>query len=234
VNTVLALIHAKNLTQFKQNMLAIRYQHALSVDYINRTDWFTDLEWIPNAQQLGWIKDVTSNIVDENHQPIAVVAETVIDKPNWYQVKPLKAIHLLAPLPTEHEAAILLAQLRQAGTAFQAQKSQLTYLPLNKLFNPDGSANYDLFNQIPSGSVIVIVRPNWQIRDNFPGFPNGHGTNLNVSHLGIAIRSEQDLLFYHASSTLQKVECEPLVAYLKKFIDSPTIKGIHVEQIVHV
>lgn len=231
VNTVLALIHAKHLQQFKEKILSIRYANA-QVNYTHRTDWFTDLEWLPNARQLGWLKDITEKIVDDNHQPIALATETLIDKPNWYKVKPFKVMHLLEPLPTSQEADNLIRSLRAKAELFKAQSSRLTYLPLNKLFNANGSENDYLLQQIPSGSVIVIVRPDWQIRDNFPGFPNGYGTNLNVSHLGLTIRTQQGLMFYHASSIHRKVEFLPLTDYLKQYLDSPTIKGIHVEQII--
>lgn len=231
VDTVLAMINAKNLPEFKINMSLIRYSGA-PVDYINRTDWFTDLEWIPNAERLGWIKDVTWQVVDKNQQPIALMAETIIDKPNWYKVKPLKVMHLFAPLPPPDKAQALLQDLQAKGSLFQAQPSQLAYLPLSKLFDEQGNANNFLFDQIPSGSVVAIVRPNWEIRDNFPGFPHGYGTNLNVSHLGIAIRTDEGLMFYNASSLHHKVEYEPFTQYLKKYIDSPTIKGIHIEQII--
>lgn len=232
VNTVLALIHAKNIVQFRKNILAIRYSKS-EIGYTNRTDWFTDLEWIPNTQQLSWIKDVTEKIVDMAGQPIRLIAETAIDKPNWYKVRPLKAMHLLAPLPDPSKANVLLTQLQSNSGRFQARSSQLSYLPLNKLFNADGNANTYYFNQIPPGSVIAIVRPNWDIRNHFPGFPAGYGTNLNVSHLGFAIRTGQDLMFYNASSIHGRVEAEPLTQYLQKYIHSPTIKGIHIEQIIY-
>lgn len=230
VDTVLALIHSKNLNEFRKNLLAIRY-HAGQMDYVNRTDWFTDLEWLPNARSLGWLKDVTMQVVDQHKQPVALIAQTMIDKPNWYKVKPLKVMHLLASLPSE-QANSLLTELRSNSDRFEAKTSQLSYLPLSKLFNADGSADSFYFDQIPSGSVIAVVRPDWKIRDNFPGFPNGYGTNLNVSHLGLAIRTEQGLMFYHASTINRKVKAEPLTQYLQNHINSPTIKGIHVEKIL--
>lgn len=231
VDTVLSLVKSKNIDEFKQNILAIRYTNALP-DYINRTDWFTDLEWLPNAERLGMIKDVTGNIVDLDNHAIAKVAATIIEKPNWYQVKPLRAMHLFAPIPRGDQAYTLLQSLRSKHQLFTAHPSALTYLPLDKLFNPNGTPNAYFFDQIPSGSVIAVVRPDWPIRNNYPGFPNGYGTNLNVSHLGLVIRKKGALLFYHASSLQRKVVHEPLSQYLTPYLDSPTIKGIHIEQIL--
>ncbi len=228
VDTVLSLYHANNLAEFKKNILRIRYANLVP-HYIFRTDWFTDLEWIPHATQLGWIKEVTWNITDKNNQPIAKVASSLIDKPNWYKVKPLKAMHLFAPVPQKEQALLLLQELRSHYKQFNAQPSQLAYLPLDKLFDHHAEPDAYFFNQIPSGSVIAIVRPDWQIKDSFPGFPQGYGTNLNVSHLGIVIRTSEGLMFYHASSLDRKVLHEPLVQYLKKQMGNPAVKGIHVE-----
>lgn len=228
-DTVLALAHSQNLSQFKWNILQIRYAKPF-INYIYRTDWFTDLEWLPHAEQIGWLEDVTNKINDKNGKSIAINAATLIDKPNWYKVRPMKSLRLEKSLPKE-EAAQLLEELRAEGQAFQAKSSNLAYLPLNILFDDKGKPNPFFFDQIPSESVIVIVRPNWQIRDHLNGFPNGYGTNLNVSHLGISIRTKQGLMFYHASSIKHKVVSLPLTEYLQTYLHSDSVKGIHVEKI---
>lgn len=232
-DTILALVHSQDLSQFRKHILQIRYQHH-EINYINRTDWFTDLEWIPHVQALGWIKNVTNHIVDTDKKNIAVIASTLIDKPNWYKVKSIKALHMLKPL-SEEEASTRLTQLRAEGKAFTPKESSLSYLPLSQLFDSHEQPNDYLFKQIPTGSVIAVVRPNWSIRDNFTGlegYPEGYGTNLNVSHVGIAIRTTQDFLFYHATKMKKMVVCESLSDYLKNFLHNETVKGIHVEQIV--
>lgn len=232
VNTVLSLAHSSNLTQFRQNMINVRYA-GLRQEYIHRTDWFTDLEWIPNIQRLGWIVDVTWKIVDRQQQPIALMAKTLIDKPNWYVKRPLNAIHRLDPLLTKNQK--VLDTLHQQSKKFSVQSSSLSYLPLNRLFDAEGRPDPRLFQQIPSGSIIFIVRPNWNIRDDFnhsPGYPSGYGTNLNVSHIGFAFRTEAGLEFCNSSSLHGKVICESLTTYLHKYLNSPTVKGIHVEKVV--
>lgn len=231
VDTVLALYHAHHLGDFQQNMLHVRYIDG-RIQYTSRTEWFTDLEWIPTIQRLGWLKDVTSTVTDLEGQPIFKMAETVIDKPNWYRVRPLKMIHRLQPIPDEAAAESLLQKLHAEATRFVPETSRLSYLPLDRLFDRNHHPIEHYFDQIPSGSVVIIVRPNWAIRDHFPNFPEGYGTNLNVSHLGVVFRTADGLMFYNASSLHGKVVVEPLVTYLEKYIDSPTIKGIHIEQVV--
>lgn len=230
VNTVLCLFKSHDLSEFRKNILAIRYANA-HPEYCNRTDWFTDLEWLPNLHELGLIRDVTSLVVDADQQPIAEIATTLIDKPNWYQVRPLKAMHLCDPIPEGEKAMALLNSLRSHRWLFKAQQSSLIYLPCEKLFK--NSVSIDAyFNQIPSGAIIALVRPDWPIRDKHPDFPNGYGSNLNVSHLGIAIKSGTELIFYHASMHEAKVVRCPLIDYLRAYVGHPTIKGIHVEQIL--
>lgn len=230
VDTVLALYKAHNFNEFKQNILKVRYA-GHQPHYIYRTDWFSDLEWFPNTQRLGWTQDVTDTIVDAQQNSLIEYAQTVIDKPNWYFVKPYKAMHLLEPKPTGTAAAKILEELRAHASFFEAQKSELSFIPIKKLFTNQQPNEY-IFNQIPSGSVVAIVRPNWPIRDEFPGYPQGYGTNLNVSHLGLVIRTAEGLMFYNASSVQHRVMAEPLSDYLGRYIDSATVKGIHIEKII--
>lgn len=230
VDTVLALSKSTDLNQFKQSILQLRYTDQ-EINYTHNTEWFTDLEWLPNVRKRGWLEDITDQVINKNDKPIAKMASTIIDKPNWYKVRPMKALRLEKPLAKE-EAQRLLLELQAEGHAFKAVPSTLSYLPLTELFDSAGKPNTFLFDQIPSGSVVVIVRPDWQIRDHLEGYPNGYGTNLNVSHLGIAIRTREGLMFFHASSVDKKVVRLPLTEYLKHYINSPTIKGIHVEKIL--
>ena len=73
VNTVMALTFAKSLSEFKNIINKIRYKNSVP-KYINRTDWFTDLEWIPNMQSLGFLSDATTCDGVE-------IAETLIGEP---------------------------------------------------------------------------------------------------------------------------------------------------------
>ncbi len=71
--------------------------------------------------------------------------------------------------------------------------------------------------------MVVIVRPNWDIRDRI-------GTHLNISHLGFAIKDSQqnDLHFLHATSEKQLVVRETLGSYLQRQLSIPTIRGIEI------
>jgi hypothetical protein len=93
---------------------------------------------------------------------------------------------------------------------------------LTDLFGPDGGA---IFDRIPSGSVVNIVRPNWNLVAAI-------GTHLNISRQGFAVRKDGVLYFLEASDVLKSVAMVPMAEYLRAYLGSPTIKGINVLEIV--
>lgn len=97
------------------------------------------------------------------------------------------------------------------------QNISLPYIPIRAILNQPA-----ILNRIPSGAVINIVRPNWELKEKI-------GTNMNVSHQGFAIRkSSGELYFRHASQTYLQITEEPLLMYLNKMKEIPTIGGIHI------
>ncbi len=73
--------------------------------------------------------------------------------------------------------------------------------------------------------MVEIVRPNWNLHDKI-------GTNLDISHMGFSVRKNGVLYFREASLIDKKVIDIPLADYLKNYLHSPTVKGIHLEQII--
>jgi hypothetical protein len=224
VDTVIGLAESNNLDQFKHNIIKIRYQNA-KISFFERNHNFIVVDWNPENQHNGYIKDLTYKIIAKSGQPIAEIASTIIDEPNWYRLRKSDDIKLLKNSSRGKEQ-YLLKKIQANGSLVQKQKSVILYLPLSKLFTTSGKPNMDIFNQIPSGSVIEIIRPNWSIK-------SWYGTNLNVSHLGIAIRDKNNqLIFRNASSISGKVMDVSLITYLQEYLNSKTVRGIHVEEIV--
>ncbi|CDZ75747.1 hypothetical protein BN59_00005 [Legionella massiliensis] len=221
VTTVLALALAKNQQGFKQCLSKVRYKDG-QVDFISRNH-FMSLDWNPNNQQQNFIQDITESIKDGNHQAVAQIATALIDKPSWYEHFSNKNIRLNSADENEHTKR--LAELKVAGSKLEKQNASIPYLPLTSLFDSQGHPNLFLFEQIPNGAIIEIVRPNWNLRELI-------GTNLNVSHLGFAFWKNGTLLFRQASSQYGKVVEVPLIDYLRETMKSPTIKGINVEVVV--
>lgn len=220
VDTVLALALTNTPAAFKQCIRQIRYKNG-HVSFIHRNH-FISLDWNINNQKQGFLKDITTTFHDKKGHPVAKIARALIDKPGWYQQLPISTIranHLPAA-----EQARRLATLKQKGSHLPRTIATIPYIPLTTLFNNAGIANEDLFNQIPNGAIIEIVRPNWDLTQQI-------GTHLNVSHLGFAIWKKGVLMFRQASSKQHQVVDSSLIDYLRDTRSSPTIKGINVQQV---
>lgn len=223
VDTVLAiaLALAPDFNAFTQCMNHIRYQNG-HVSFTKRNH-FTSLDWNTNNQKMGILKDVTHDLLDENQQPVAKTSTTLINKPNWYANLPASRIRLKnASSKTKSQR---LKALQQEGSAFSTHTVHTPYIPLTALFNTKGHPNYALFNQIPHGAIIEIVRPNWNLEAQI-------GSRLDISHMGFAFRKHGRLYFRNASTITQKVSDIPLISYLKKTRSSPTIRGINIQVLI--
>lgn len=218
VDTVLALALAANSSVFKQCMNKIRYTDG-RVGFLTRNH-FISLDWNPGNQRQAFIKDITASIKNEQHQSVSQLARALIDKPAWYQHMTTERITLHPDNPELQQKRLL--ELKKRGATLAISEASIPYLPLTALFDKQGKANTYLFAQIPHGAIIEIVRPNWDLSLQI-------GTHLNVSHLGFAFRNHGELFFRQASSTYGKVMDVPLIAYLSKARQSPTIRGINVQ-----
>ena len=218
VTTVLAMALAENEKTFRNCQLKLRYDHG-KPSFIHRNH-FTDLDWNLNNQRQGFLKDITNSITSVQNKPVAKIASALIDKPAWYQHFNLTNIKLQNASPSDQKQR--LDELKKRGSHLSSVQTNLAYLPLTALFNDKGEANTHLFAQIPNASIIEIVRPNWNLREQI-------GTCLNISHLGFAFWKNNTLIFRQASSQYGKVVDVSLIDYLKEARSSPTIKGINVQ-----
>jgi hypothetical protein len=218
VETILALTNSYNLNDFRRNMLSIRYANGQPL-FINRNH-FMNVDWNFNNEKKGYVVNVTEKLFPTEYQ----TSTTFIDKPNWF--RSLKMHHLkLLQQPNETTANQLLERLHALANDTFASESSLSYVPLTALFDKNGQPNMALFNRIPNNVIIEIVRPNWDIK-------NLIGTNIDISHDGLALWINQQLIFREASTDEHKVIDIPLTEYLQKFLTSKTVKGIHIEKIV--
>lgn len=207
VSTVVALSHSQTLTEFKQNIIQVRYANN-TPRYLERNH-FVSSDWNINNQKKGFIEDITTSIYDEQGKHVHKTAITIINKASWFA----------------HNAQNKRQkQLINDSKHIASKRATIAYIPLSVLFHKTGKSNAYLFAQIPSGSIIEIVRPNWNLKASI-------GTNLNVSHLGIAIRRGNQLYFREASSVHKKVVEIPLTHYLKQYRNSKTIKGINIQRV---
>lgn len=217
VDTVLALVESNNLQQFQNNINKIRYFDGMPT-YISRNH-FTDVDWNLANQRNDYIVDVTKQIFPHEYK----LAKAYIDRPNWFRNLSANNIKLFKEISSD-ESQQLLDKLHAQGDKVKGIASELPYVPLSVLFNANGEPNKEMFAKIPDDSIIEVVRPNWDLAKQI-------GTNLNISHLGFAIRINGVLMYREASSLDNKVIDIPLEKYLSEYLQSPTIKGIHIEKI---
>ncbi|MDP3558862.1 MAG: DUF1460 domain-containing protein [Legionellaceae bacterium] len=227
VTSVLAWFFAEQEGVDKVGVDAPRYQYWLrqlrydqgKVGYLQRNH-FTSIDWNQHNQALGLLRDITETIYDKHGKPVFSLSHTRIDKANWFAHRSLSSIRLRHANTQEQQAR--LQELQKAGQGFTPQESILSYLSFSVLFDAQWRPNYDLFDQIPSGAIVEIVRPDWLM----PGPGEIHN---DISHLGFVFRKEGVLWFRNASSLQSKVYEVPLIDYLAvQGKNSPTIKGIHV------
>ncbi len=223
VNTVLALFFSKGFEEFEQKILDLNYYEGMAL-YQNRFH-FMSADWNPQNAKNGFICDITAEILQDFDESAPELATAFIDKPNWFLHRTTQDIKQIEKMDAG-KAETLLEELHDFAEKFSVEKATVPYISLKKLFNEKAEPNSALFDQIPHGSIIEIVRPNWDLRDKI-------GTHLNISHLGFAFRNNNQLLFRHASLNAGFVTELPLVDYLREnCLKSPTIKGINIYEIL--
>lgn len=217
VDTTLAVANSKDLKTFNKAIIDIRY-HDHKADFIHRNH-FTNIDWNRSNQKQKFIKDITQTIHYQG-KPVAIKTESIIDKPNWYAKMSEKRIQLY-----DDDTKIVqkkLLDLRAKSKLTHRNVSVLYYLPLSSLYNENGQAIDSIFSQIPNGTIIEIVTPDSKTIEKV-------GTNLDISHMGFAFWINNILYFRNASLLEKKVIDVKLSDYLKNYLQSQTIKGIHLE-----
>lgn len=218
VDTTLAIAISKDLKTFNEAIINIRY-HNHQPDFFHRNH-FTNNDWNRSNQQQGFMKDITQSIVYQG-KPIAITNKIIIDKGQWYAKMSDKRIQLCDNDPKLIQQKLMA--LRSKSKLAGQELSSLDYLPLSALFDKNEQPIDGIFSQIPNATIIEIVTPDSQTVDKI-------GTNLDISHMGFAFWNNGTLYFRNASLLQKKVVDVKLSDYLKNYLHSPTIKGIHLEQ----
>jgi hypothetical protein len=213
VETVTALSVSSTFDDFKTTINRLRYRDG-NVAFVERNH-FTDLDWIPNNIRAGFFRDATESIAPGQ----TAIARAEVDKRAWYAKLPASRIQI--PGISDADRDVLLDELHAEGGRFTPEEAEVPYIPLTVLFGPRGD---EIFSRIRSGSVINVVRPNWDLVKLI-------GTHMNISHQGFAVRKDGTLYFMEASAVLKKTTMVPMVEYLRGYLTSPTIKGINVLEI---
>lgn len=223
VATVLALARSHDVVSFKKTLCDISYLNG-ELCYHERHH-FMSADWNKHNAERGYIQDMTTSIVDALNQPMARVATTWIDRQAWISRRSLLDIKQLSRL-SESQAESLLGKLHAFSTVLHGESAKTAYLPMDQLIGGDKKPNEVVFQQIPGGVIIEIVRPNWDVRDKI-------GTCLNVSHLGFGFWLGDQLVFRHASAEAGKVEEVLLSDYLIWCMETiETVKGVNLQRVL--
>jgi hypothetical protein len=211
VETVVSLALTQDVSAFEKMMDIIRYENA-EVDYLKRNH-FPSLQWVPNNVKNGLFKEVNYLVLPASERKSA---EAVINLPGW--LKAIKVEEIKVPLSTLEERQSLLEELRDYAADYSPTFARIEYLPISTLL-----AKPHVLKQIPHGTIVNFVRPNWDLTAVI-------GTHMNVSHQGLVFQNKNGTILRHAS-TAGKVMEESLLTYLKKFENHVTLKGIHLLQV---
>jgi hypothetical protein len=211
IETVLAISKSRRSQDVGSMMDRIRYKRG-NVSFETRNH-FTGVDWIANNSRAGYVRDITIEVAGSN----ARLAEALIEKDEWYR-------HLSADRLSGVEESMKgkrLEELRALSRNHGKSLESMPYIPKETI-----DKNPELLEKIPQGSIINIVRPNWDLTKQI-------GTHMNVSHQGLAIHKGGVVYFRHASSSknVLKVVEVPLVDYVRGTLASPTIGGINVLQV---
>jgi hypothetical protein len=214
VETVVSLALSRDAAEFEMIMNKIRYENG-EVDYLKRNH-FPSLQWIPFNVQNGLLKEINNQILPQREQKLA---EAVINLPGW--LKKIKLEEIKVPMATNEERLDLLEELRSLAMNYSPLTARLNYLPIESLLKTPS-----LLKKIPHGAIINFVRPNWDLTETI-------GTHMNVSHQGLIFQFRNGTYLRHASNSgTKKVMDILLVDYLKKFENHPTLKGVHLMEVV--
>ena len=212
VNTVLALIQSYDLASFEEAMRLVNYQEG-DTCYIKRRHIMTT-QWNPWNESRGVLSDVTEVLAEDIGCEVQY-ATARIDYGAWLRARSLADVRLQDP-DSRDEALDRLHELHQAADAIDSELSQLPFLPLS---SSSLDATHDSFPEI---AVVEWVRSPWPIAHLI-------GTDLNVQHVGIALKTDDDILFYHAAwnNSIQRLSWKEMMARCERI----GVSGVHVQAV---
>lgn len=168
-----------NLDQYYENIKLIKYHHD-EISFLTRNH-FTELDWIPHLQSIGFIQDLTKQIF-----PFAPAQKKVIDKHHWFMQKTLQDLYL--PNASQDEKVQALYDFKQqvASLELVPHETQLHFLPFRFLLLPQ------LKKRLPKVSIFSLVRGEHPTNPNIP---------VMVSHQGLLIKKDDNQFYIRHAST---------------------------------
>jgi hypothetical protein len=194
VQMVLALLHAKDFSQFQKNILAVSYGGAgdnQGVHFYNRNH-FISLDFNPVNEKLHYLQDVTQEAI----VGLPVKTSTIqIDKGNWFASMRTKllssqVVQVISPQTGQAMVSRWLDNYPHPFVDFSKQSVSMNYIPKKAFFLGDflSKVNLAAVEKLPTPSVLEIVRDSKQWLVAGESIEKLIGTPLHVSHLGFLYR----------------------------------------------
>lgn len=215
VETVLSISKARRSSEVPKWMDKIRYEKGV-VGFETRNH-FPDADWIANNVRARLVKDVTAQVAKTQPSSLAW-AVALIEKDEWYKLLPIER---LSGIP-ENEKAERLEELHSLSVNHGKSVARVPYLVKTEIV-----AHPELLLRIPHGSIINVVRPNFDVT-------KVAGTHMNITHQGFAFQRDGVVYFRHASpkkdpATGQgRVYETPLLEYVQGTLATASIGGINI------
>ncbi|WP_267257007.1 N-acetylmuramoyl-L-alanine amidase-like domain-containing protein [Coxiella endosymbiont of Ornithodoros maritimus] len=184
----------------------------IAIRYYNRNN-FISSDFNPVNQASGLLKDVTNKGVFSSY---ARKTSALINRQKWfaYQVKPNLIGENVRIIRNADGLAMYHRFKNKYPTPFHTFSPEIVsvaYVPketfVKKSVDSKGTVHYQpnlkLINQIPTLSVIEIIRDVKQWTMNKKNIKDVIGSELNVSHLGLLYRDH----FSYGSTIFKKITC---------------------------
>ncbi|KHD89736.1 MAG: hypothetical protein OM95_01295 [Bdellovibrio sp. ArHS] len=208
VETVVALSLATSEEAFKKILSQVRYLNG-EVSLFKRNH-FTSVDWTPNAERLGVLRDITADVGAEQTSTLT----TLIEKSTWFFRQAPEMVKATDQFQKKIE------YIRTQTKNFANEKVRLPFIDKKTLL-----ANPQLLRYFPKAGVINIVRANWKVKEAI-------GTALDISHQGVFFERNGQIIFRHASFKRgsQFVVEIPLLDYVRNNFGDATFAGLNILQ----
>ncbi len=207
VETMLALARATSATEVGDQIVVLRYS-GREPRFANRNH-FAGAEWLPEAVRNGALRPITREVAG----PLRVeTVSATADRERWRTSLPDQPAYRDLFLGEHRQVA--WEELRSISFEPSEVTAVIEYLPFSAFGPEDGTlgpegATRTVFDRIPSGSVLMVVRP-------ASPYLVKAGVNELVAHLGLAVRKRNALLIRAASPTPKNAVYErPVTDYIQ-------------------
>lgn len=213
VQAVLALVNADNIKEYNNNIIHINYGIAhlvahqpFKISYSNRNN-FVSGDFNRVNEKTGRIKDVTRSGV---FRKIAKITSANITRADWFahQASPNLIRYNVIVLDKSDGPAMVQRFQNHYASFYKPEQVSIPYIPkealVKKIKLPDSKIQYQankaLINQIPTPSVVEIVRDVHKWNINGKNIQDIIKSGINVSHVGLLYQQKfnyNDTIFQH-------------------------------------